>query len=110
MTKKRTYSKYTKEAIKLFGHQIKLGRKQRRWSEIELANRAGIARRTLQKIESGDSSSSIGIVFEVATLVGLRLFDSDMDGIIRHRANTDAQLTLLPKHTHALRKDLDDDF
>lgn len=110
MTKERTYSKYTKEAIRLLGHQIKLGRKQRRWSESELANRAGIVRRTLQKIERGDTTSTIGIVFEVATLVGVRLFESDINGIIMHRANTDAQLTLLPKHTHAPRKDLDDDF
>jgi len=31
------------------GEQIKLGRKQKRWTENELAERAGISRATLQK-------------------------------------------------------------
>jgi transcriptional regulator with XRE-family HTH domain len=110
MAKKRSFSKYTTEAIRLLGRQIKLGRKQRRWSEIELAERAGIARSTLQNIEKGDSTSAIGLVFEVATLVGVRLFETDINGIIKYRVDTESQLTLLPKHTHALKRDLDDDF
>ncbi len=54
MTKQRTYSKYAQEAVTLLGEQIKLGRKQRQWSEKNLAERAGISRATLQKIESID--------------------------------------------------------
>ena len=110
MPKARPYSKYTAEAARLLGRQIKLGRKQRRWSEHVLAERAGIARATLQKIEKGDPTSTIGLVFEVATLVGVRLFDADMDDLTKHRAETDARLSLLPKHTHAPRRSVDDDF
>lgn len=110
MRKSRTYSRYTAEALHLLGGQIRLGRKRRRWSEGELAERAGIARATLQKIERGDPAGTIGLVFEVAALVGLKLFDADLAGLERHRAETDAVLTLLPKHTHAPRKAVNDDF
>lgn len=110
MARARAYSKFTTEAIRLLGRRIRLGRKQRRWSESGLADRAGIARATLQKIERGDPTGAIGLVFEVATLVGVRLFDADINGLAKHRADTDAQLTLLPKHTHALKRKLDDDF
>jgi transcriptional regulator with XRE-family HTH domain len=36
----------------LLAKQIQLGRKQRKWTEHELADRAGISRATLQKTES----------------------------------------------------------
>ncbi len=110
MPKPRPYSRYTIETARLLGRRIRLGRKERRWSEQELAERAGIARATLQKIEKGDPTSTIGRVFEVAALVGVRLFDADMDGLVKHRAETDARLSLLPKHTHPPRRSVDDDF
>ncbi|WP_411726550.1 helix-turn-helix transcriptional regulator [Methyloglobulus sp.] len=55
MPKQRTYSKYAQEAAILLSEQIKLGRKKRKWSERNLADRAGISRATLQKIENGPS-------------------------------------------------------
>lgn len=58
MAKQRTYSKYAQEAAVLMGEQIKLGRKQRQWSEKNLADRAGISRATLQKIENGERNSA----------------------------------------------------
>ena len=75
MAKQRTYSRYARQAVILMGEQIRLGRKQRKWTEKSLAERAGISRATLQKIENGEMSSAIGLVFEVATLVGLKLFE-----------------------------------
>ncbi len=49
MTKDRIYSSYTREAASLLGKQIRLGRKQRKWTEQELAERAGLSRATLRK-------------------------------------------------------------
>jgi len=40
-----------------------------------LASRAGISRALLRRIERGDPSCSIGVVFEVATIGGSSLFD-----------------------------------
>ena len=65
MAKQRTYSTNILEAAVLMGDQIKLGRKQRRWTEKELADRADISRATLQKIENGDMGCAIGSFFEV---------------------------------------------
>ena len=111
MTAIRTYSKYAREALSLLGKQIRRGRKQRRWSEHELAERAGIARATLQKIEKGDPGCAIGLVFEVATLVGVTLFEPDLPGLTRQHERLDDKLALLPK---AIRQTasvvVDDDF
>ena len=77
MVRQRTYSKYVQEAAQLLGKQIKLAWKQRKWSEQNLSDRAGISRATLQKIERGEMTCAIGLVFEAAALVGLNLFEQD---------------------------------
>lgn len=106
----RTYSRYVMEAAALLGKQIKLRRKQRKWTEHELAERAGIARATLQKIEKGDMTCAIGLVFEVAALVGVKLFDAEAASLSAHLARTDDRLSLLPKSVHNSKKGVDDDF
>ena len=110
MRKDRTYSRYTREAGVLMGKQVRLGRKQRRWTEFELAERAGIARATLQKIEKGDLSVAIGLVFEVAALVGVRLFDQEASSLSSHIARTDDKLAVLPGSIRKPGKAVDDDF
>ena len=110
MVKQRTYSKYTQEAVILLGAQIKLGRKQRKWTERNLADRAGISRATLQKIESGEMSPAIGIVFEVAALVGVNLFEQDKLPLAIHIEQTRDKIALLPKRIQVKAKAVDDDF
>lgn len=110
ITKVRPYSKYTTEAIKLLGKQIKLGRKQHKWTEHDLAERAGISRATLQKIEKGEPTCVIGLVFEVATLVGVKLFYADFETLTQHIERTDDKIALLPKHIFPGKSDVDDDF
>ena len=111
MVKDRIYSSYTRDAVILLGKQIRLGRIQRRWTEHELAERAGLSRATLQKIEKGDASVAIGRVFEVAALVGVRLFDDNSASLTPHIARTEDKLAVLPS---AVRKSgkvpVDDDF
>ncbi len=58
----------------MLGAQVRLARKQRRMTEVELAERAGIARSTLQLIEKGDPRVDIGLVFEAAIMAGVSLF------------------------------------
>jgi len=110
MMKDRTYSRYTREAVVLLGKQVRLGRKQRKWTEHELAERAGIARATLQKIEKGDVSVAIGLVFEVGALVGVRLFDQEASTLVSHIARTDDKLAVLPRSVRKPGKAVDDDF
>jgi transcriptional regulator with XRE-family HTH domain len=94
----------------LLGKQVQLGRKQRKWTEHELADRAGISRATLQKIEKGDLNVAIGLVFEVAALVGVKLFDEERSSLATHVARTEDKLALLPSAVRKSRKTVDDDF
>ncbi len=110
MAKQRTYSKHAQQAVTLLGVQIKLGRKQRRWSENNLAERAGISRATLQKIESGEMSCTIGLVFEVATLVGVNLFEQDKLPLSRNIGQTRDMIAVLPKRIKVKTKIAYDDF
>ncbi len=94
----------------MLGKQVRLGRKQRKWTEHELAERAGISRATLQKIEKGDLSVAIGLVFEVAALVGVKLFDEDRSSLLGHLARIDDKLAVLPSAVRKSSKIVDDDF
>lgn len=110
MVQQRAYSKYAQEAALLLGQHIKLGRKKRQWSEQNLADRAGIARATLQKIEAGEMSPSIGLVFEVAALVGVPLFEQDSRALATSIELTQSKIALLPKRIKNRPKVVDDDF
>lgn len=108
--RQRTYSRYTREAAALLSRQIQLGRRERRWTEQELAERAGISRATLQKIEKGDLSVAVGLVFEVAALVGVILFDTERPSLAGHIARADEKLALLPSAVRKPGKSVDDAF
>ena len=110
MAKQRAYSKYAREAALLLGQQIKLGRKKRKWSEQNLAERAGISRATLQKIEAGEMTPSIGLVFETAALVGVNLFEQDTQRLATSLDLTQSKIALLPKRIRKQKKAVDDDF
>jgi len=110
MVKQRIYSKYSQEAALLLGKQIKLGRKQRKWSEKNLAERVGISRATLQKIERGEMTCAIGLVFEAATLVGINLFEQDRLPLPVRIEQMDDKIALLPKRIQPQKKVIDDDF
>jgi len=109
-TQKRTYARYTSESIALLGKLIRHGRKQRKMTEQELADRLGIARSTLQRAESGDPKVEIGIMFEAASLVGVKLFDSDKKGVRSLSARVDDRLAVLPKHIYKSGKKVIDEF
>jgi DNA-binding XRE family transcriptional regulator len=110
MVKQRTYSRCAQEAALLLGKQIKLGRKQRKWSENNLAERIGISRATLQKIERGEMTCAIGLVFEAAALVGVNLFEQDNQRLATSLDLTQSKIALLPKRIRKQKKAVDDDF
>lgn len=111
MQPKRPYTKTTVEAAKLLGQLIKLARKRRRMSEKELADRANIARATLQKIEKGDPSVNIGLTFEAASVIGVPLFNADNSRDITKRLDTvKEQLTLLTRPTGKAENEFKDAF
>ena len=54
------------------GENIKLTRKRRKLTAVQVAERAGIARSTLYLIEKGDSSVAMGSYFNVLRVLGIQ--------------------------------------
>lgn len=54
------------------GEQIKLARKRRKFTTIQVAARAGIDRTTVYKIEKGNGSVSMSAYFNVLRVLGLQ--------------------------------------
>jgi hypothetical protein len=64
----------------------------------------------LQKIERGDLKCEIGLVFEIATLVGVRLFGDEVSAnLTGHIDRVDDKLALLPRRVRSSVK-VDDEF
>lgn len=109
MTPRTAYSPHTSEAIRLLGEQVQLGRRERRWTLQELAERVGVSVPTMRKVERGDPSVGLGIAFESATLTGVPLFHPDPSRLSLEAARVEDRLAVLPR---LVRKpsEVDDDF
>jgi len=55
-----------------FGENIKLARKRRKLTMVQVSERADIDRTTLYQIEKGNSKVSIGAYFNVLRVLGLQ--------------------------------------
>ncbi|MBC8425903.1 helix-turn-helix transcriptional regulator [bacterium] len=110
MPRNRSYSQYTKEAAALLGRLIRLERKTRRWTASDLAERIGVSLVTLRRIENGDLSCSVGLVFEAAAVVGIPLFDSDRTPLATTLDRVTDTLSLMPQKIRKGERDVDDDF
>ena len=110
MSNERTYSQYTRRATALLGKMIASHRKEKKLTAQDLANRAGISHTTLQKIEKGDMKCELGIVFEVAALAGIRLFDADSARLSALEEKFEDKIALLPKTIRSPKKEIDDAF
>ncbi|MBD1426105.1 helix-turn-helix domain-containing protein [Sphingobacterium arenae] len=58
--------------LEQMGENIKLARKRRKLTAVQVAERAGIARSTLYLVEKGDPSVAIGAYFNVLRVLGLQ--------------------------------------
>lgn len=105
----RTYSAYSLEAMELLGEQIRIGRRERRWAQAELAERAGVSVRTVNRVEHGDPRVSLGTAFELAALVGVPLFQPDRERLSLDLDRARAHSTVLPQRVRG-GAPVDDDF
>jgi transcriptional regulator with XRE-family HTH domain len=60
------------QLLEQMGENVKLARKRRKLTAVQVAERAGIARSTLYLVEKGDSSVSMGVYFNVLRVLGLQ--------------------------------------
>ncbi|SEJ96429.1 Helix-turn-helix [Sphingobium sp. AP50] len=109
-TTKRIYGRYTREAITLLGRLVLLGRRQKRMTAELLAERIGVSRGTLRRLENGDPKVEIGVYFEAAAIVGIELFESDLKGVTAMTERTRDRLAVLPKYVRENDREVDDDF
>lgn len=58
--------------LEQMGENIKLARKRRKLTTIQVAERAGISRSTLYLIEKGSPKVSIGNIFNLLKVIGLQ--------------------------------------
>ena len=108
---KKPFSGYSLEAAKLFGLQIKNARISKRISATELAERAGISRNLVNRVEEGDLGCSIGAYFEIASILAIPLFHSENLPELSIKANRERAIqTLLPHSARQLNTELNDDF
>lgn len=109
MAKARPYSPLALEAAKLLGAGVRLGRRERRWTVAELAERVGVSETTMLKVEHGDPGVRLGIALEAAALTGVPLFEEDRSRRALEAARVEDRLALLPQR---VRRPLepDDDF
>lgn len=105
-----SYSGYTKEALKLLGRAIRAQRIERKMTTSEVAERAGISRALLHRIERGDPKASIGAAFEVATVAGVTLFEPNARRLATRINEIDGKLALLPTVVRVTKKVVKDDF
>jgi len=106
----RTYTQYSKTACALLGGMIRAARKEHRWTIQEVAERAGISRGMLQRIGNGNLKCEIGMVFEIAAVVGIKLFNSEGRTLADQLQHTKEKLALLPKSVRKKPKTVRDDF
>ena len=104
------YSRYSAEAVQLMSRLIKVARKERKLTTQGIADRAGISRGLVQRIEKGDMKCSIGAVFEVAAILGIKLFDADETSLSKHIRQTEDKLALMPKSIRKKARVINDDF
>lgn len=106
----RAYSRYSREAATLLGMMVQKARIVREMTVAEVAERAGMSRGLVHRIERGDMGCSIGAVFEVATIVGVPLFDSEKHELDRRIRTSAETLALLPKAVRRSHTVVEDDF
>ncbi len=70
-TKKTPILPQAQKSLEIFGENIRLARLRRKLSMEQIAERAGISRSTLTKIEKGDDSVSMGSYFQVLFVMRL---------------------------------------
>jgi transcriptional regulator with XRE-family HTH domain len=69
-----------RRAAEALGQRLRLARERRRMPAVEMAERAGVSRMVIYKIEHGDLSVGLGALVRVLGVLGL---DGDLDLIAR---------------------------
>lgn len=108
--KTRSHSPIARDAAALLGEMIRIARIRRRMTASELAERAGVSRGLVARVEGGDLGASIGAAFEMAAVLGVPLFEADPARLASRLDRERALTALLPKRAFQSTAEVDDDF
>ena len=109
-SRKRVYARYAIAAAELLGTLIRIERKSRKMTVVDLSDRLGVDRGTLQRLEQGDPKVELGLAFEACAILGLRLFDEDANGLEARLEEVGKRAALLPARIRRAPPDVSDDF
>ena len=102
------------ESLKEIGTMIACARKEKQWTQEEMAKRIGVNRMTVGRIEKGAPEVAIGLYLTAAWLLGLPLLTWQTMGEGRSDTVVGDLLTklkiALPERVRSQRKVNDDDF
>jgi transcriptional regulator with XRE-family HTH domain len=108
---KRTFSVMAREPAELLGLMIRAARLKRNMTAQDLADRAGVSRPLLARVEKGDMAVAIGSVFEIAAILGVPLFEPDRERLdARLSAERRVGALLKKRAFQASRRSFDDNF
>ncbi len=71
------YPSEVNERLCIYGERVRVARMRRRWSQADLAERMGVERRTVSRLEGG--SPGVGLGAFLAALWALDLWDTARD-------------------------------
>ena len=103
----KVYSSATRQLCAALGSEVARVRRERHWSQTELAERIGVSLGTVRAIERGSVSVSLGSAFEAAFVLGVDLFGGAETAAVR-AADNRRTLALLPERVREAH--VDDDF
>jgi transcriptional regulator with XRE-family HTH domain len=108
--KERAYPETVRDAARLLGALVREGRIDRRWTVSELADRGGISKNTVTKVEHGDPSVALGTAFDLAVLVGVSLFYEDRSRLRGESRAARERVALIGQRVRSAREVPDYDF
>jgi transcriptional regulator with XRE-family HTH domain len=110
MKRERIYPETVRDAASLLGAQIRQARVERKWTILQLAERAGISKNTVVKVEHGDPTVALGTAFDLAVLVGVPLFFEDRARLASESRRAQDRAALLGQRVRPARDGPDYDF
>jgi len=103
-----------RHTLKELGMLIKIGRKEKQFAQTELAERVGVGRMTVVRMENGAPEVAIGYYLTAAWILGLPILSWSDFASIRVNSSVAAYLEKirehLPERVRTKRGEIDNDF
>lgn len=107
---KYSFSKQTLYALEHYANLLKIARKNRNMTIVELTDKMGVSRTTVDSILRGNPTVNIGYYFEASRILGINLFNQEPSRLEVSKRNSGNVDSLLPKRIRNKKEELTNDF